>query len=249
MSFLARNGAPLVDTENIVSGQLTINTPAKAAMVAITCLGVAPPNATNVSGFGAVCLEYAPQGKNPVVGWQIGNHAPQICGRVLLTRGSSLLLSTHFVPTRSKQKTSDALTQIAYALADQVGAETRLPTQIDTLLILLDQQNANAASTGDLVIGVTGATIQTPPLIVAGGTRTALLYDITAHDDNAVAISVAVGSLEGWALAGVAGMQGTAQMWAVSWNGKIPEQIVPDGALTPDGVVTVRIIQSQGGQQ
>ncbi|HYK35314.1 DUF6603 domain-containing protein [Alloacidobacterium sp.] len=249
IAFLGRNGAPLVDSESIMNGQLVVNVPAKSAMAAITCLGSVPANAANASGFGAVSLAYAPQGKTPVVGWQIGNHAPQISGRALLTRGSSLLLSTHFVPTHGKQKTSDALAQISYALADQIGSETRLPTEIETLMVLLDQQNADAAGAGDLAVGITGATVQTPPLIVAGGARTALLYDIAARDDKVVTISVAVGSLQGWALAGVAGMQGSAQSWAVRWNGKVPEQIVPDGALTPDGALIVRIVQSQGGPQ
>lgn len=248
ITFLARNAMPLVDTENIVNGELTMNVPAQAAMVAIECLGAIPANTPISAGFGAVSIAYAPQGKIPAVGWQIGNHAPQIGGRALLTRGSSLLLSTHSVPNRSKQKTSDAFAQISYAQANQVGSETRLPKQINTLLVLLDQKNADAASAGDLVIGVTGATVQTPPVIVTGGVRTALLYDITGQDEKAANISVAVGSLQGWALAGIAGLQGNAQSWAVRWNGKIPEQIVPDGALTPNGTVTVRITQSQGGQ-
>jgi len=246
VSFLARNGSPLVDTESGVAGQLAMNVPANAAMAAVTCLGAVDASAAKVSGFGAICLTHAPQGSTPVVGWQIGNHAPQISGRALLTRGSSLLLSTHYVASHGKQKTSDALAQISYALADQVGSETRLPTQIETILILLDRQGGDEASAGDLAIGVTGATVHTPPLLVVGGNRSGLLYDITSHDGKAVSISVAVGSLTGWALAGVAGMQGSAQSWAVMWNGKVPEHVVPDGALTPDGVLTVHITQSQG---
>jgi hypothetical protein len=184
-----------------------------------------------------------------VVGWQVGNHAPQISGRALLTRGATLLLSTHYVPRRYKQKTSDVLAQISYAAADQVGTETRLPVQIDTVLVLLDQQNTDAAGADDLAVGIDGATVQTPPLLVVGGTRTALLYAITAHTANASTISVAVGSLTGWRVAGVAGLAGSAQTWAVRWNGKIPEQIVPEGPLTPGGSVTVQIVASKGGTQ
>ncbi len=250
VAFLSRTGTPLEDTESIVQKQLSLAVPADTAMVAITCLGALPANTPlPTAGFGAVSLAFAPQGQQPVVGWQIGNHAPQISGRALLIRGATLLLSTHYVARQGKQKTSDTLAQISYALADQVGTETRLPTQIDTILVLLDQGDGDAANAGDLTIGVTGATIQTPPLIVSGGARTALLYSISAHDAKAENISVAVGSISGFQVAGIAGLSGSAQSWAVRANGKIPEQIVPDGPLTPNGAVTVQIQTTQGGTQ
>jgi hypothetical protein len=89
--------------------------------------------------------------------------------------------------------------------------------------------------------------------LVVGGTRTALLYAITGHTAGASAIAVAVGSLSGWRLAGVAGLTGAAQAWAVRWNGGIPEHIVPEGPLTPDGAIAVQItaqlIPSTGGLQ
>ncbi|HEY6489867.1 MAG: DUF6603 domain-containing protein [Terracidiphilus sp.] len=249
IAFLGRNGTPVQDTESVVQKSLTLAVPSSAAMVAVTCLGSSTAVASQLSGFGAVSLAYAPSGTSPVVGWQVGNHAAQISGRALLTRGATLLLSTHFVPRQNKQKSSDALTQISYAAADQVGTETRLPAQIDTVLVLLDQLSSDAASAVDLTVGIDGATVETPPLLVGGGSRTALLYAITARTTNAAAISIAVGSLAGWRLAGVAGLAGSAQTWAVRWNGKVPEQIVPEGPLTPDGSVNVQIVPSQGGRQ
>jgi hypothetical protein len=72
---------------------------------------------------------------------------------------------------------------------------------------------------------------------------------VTAHDDKAAYISVAVGSVAGYQVAGVAGMSGTAQTWAVRWNGGIPQQIVPEGALTSNGSITVQIASVQGGKQ
>lgn len=216
-------------------------------MVAITSLG-ALPETKAISGFGAVTLTYASHGKASVVGWQIGNHAPQISGRALLVRGGTLMLATHHVAKHRKQKTSDAMTQISYALADQAGTETRLPKSIDTILVLLDGADADAATADDLTIGITGATIATPPLLVTGGARTALLYTITAHDDKADSISIAVGSVAGYQVAGVAGMSGTAQSWAVRWNGGVPQQIVAEGPLTPNGSITVQIPQVQGGK-
>ena len=46
---------------------------------------------------------------------------------------------------------------------------------------------------------------------------------------------------------GVVGLAGNAQEWGVRFNGTIPQQIVPDGPLTPDGSVTVRLLPLSGG--
>jgi hypothetical protein len=51
---------------------------------------------------------------------------------------------------------------------------------------------------------------------------------------------VSVASVSGWQLAGVVGLPGTAAEWAARWNGVVPEQVVPDGPLSPDGAVTAR---------
>jgi hypothetical protein len=40
----------------------------------------------------------------------------------------------------------------------------------------------------------------------------------------------------------VVGMPGSAQEWATDLQGKVPEHIVPDGPLTPDGSVSVRLV-------
>ncbi|HEY9137080.1 MAG TPA: DUF6603 domain-containing protein, partial [Terriglobus sp.] len=210
IAFLGRTGEPIQDTESLVLRQLVVQVPAGCAMAAITYLGTLQQS-SSVVGFGAVTLAYAPQGKFSIAGWQIGNHAPQISGRAVLVRGGTLMLATHYVAKHGKQKTSDAITQISYALADQAGTETRLPKGVDTILVLLD--SVDAAPTDDLSIGVAGATIATP-LLVTGGARTALLYPVITHDDKAAFISVAVGSVAGYQVAGVAGMRGTAQSWA-----------------------------------
>ena len=37
-------------------------------------------------------------------------------------------------------------------------------------------------------------------------------------------------------------MPGHAQEWATDLHGKVPEHIVPDGPLTPDGSISVRMV-------
>jgi len=58
---------------------------------------------------------------------------------------------------------------------------------------------------------------------------------------------VAVASTTGWRLAGAVGLPGRAQEWAAYMHGGVPEHIVPEGPLTPDGQVTVRLTQVSGG--
>jgi hypothetical protein len=105
---------------------------------------------------------------------------------------------------------------------------------------MLDQQDLTAAGDGDLAIAIQGATLATPPLRVVGGARKILLYDVTQVTNNDHLV-IAVASRSGSRLSGIIGLSGRAQEWAALWNGGIPEHIVPDGPLTPDGSVTVTI--------
>ena len=68
---------------------------------------------------------------------------------------------------------------------------------------------------------------------------------MTAGADH---ISVAAASASGWRFAGVVGLAGKAQEWGVRFNGTIPQKVVPDGPLTPDGSITVRLLPIPGGQ-
>jgi large repetitive protein len=248
VTFLAKNGAVLGDQETVPAGEVTLTVPDKCFMAAVTCLGTLPDGvAAPPAAFGAVSWASSPQGRNPVVGWQSGNHVPQVGALSILTRGSTMILSHQHVPTRGKHATSDAMVQISDALASQSGVETWLPPSVSVVAVLLDQQDADAVREGDLAIAVNGATLTVPPLRVTGGQRRALLYDVASRDANIDHIVVAVGSEKGWRLAGVAGLPGQAQQWAARWNGSVPEHIVPDGSLTPNGSVTVRVIAAPGG--
>jgi hypothetical protein len=74
-----------------------------------------------------------------------------------------------------------------------------------------------------------------------------LLYDVQQVKEGITHITIGAASVAGWRFAGVIGLSGKAQEWGVRFNGKIPEQIVPDGPLTPDGSVNVRLVAASGG--
>ena len=133
------------------------------------------------------------------------------------------------------------MTRVSDALSGQSGVETWLPKSIGAVMILLDQLDPTAALAGDLGIACDGATLATPPVAGSGGTRRALLYDVTATDDKASRIAISVASQKGWGLAGVIGLPGRAAEWAARLHGTVPPQLVPDGPLTTAGEVRVRL--------
>jgi hypothetical protein len=158
----------------------------------------------------------------------------------LLGRGSCVILSQPNLTRKGKQVTAQGMIRLSQAVVDQSGIETWLPVSIGVVGLFLDQQDPTAAADGDLAIAVNGATLSTPPVRVSGGTRKILLYDVsqvTATDH----IVIGVASRNASRLSGVIGLSGHAQEWAVRWNGAIPEHIVPDGPLTPDGAIMVTI--------
>jgi hypothetical protein len=109
-------------------------------------------------------------------------------------------------------------------------------------MILLDLQDSSASADGDLALSCQGATLSSTPIRILGGRRRALLYDVSNVDPKADHITVGVASITGWRLSGVVGMPGKAQEWATDLHGKVPEHIVPDGPLTPDGSISVRMV-------
>jgi hypothetical protein len=115
--------------------------------------------------------------------------------------------------------------------------------------VLLDQQDPTATVAGDLALALDGATLNNTPIRILGGRRRMLLYDVTQVTQGADHITVAAASLTGWRFAGIIGLTGNAQEWAVRFNGTIPQQLVQDGPLTPNGSVTVRLLSVTGGTQ
>ncbi|HEY1986688.1 MAG TPA: DUF6603 domain-containing protein [Terracidiphilus sp.] len=248
ITFLTRGGSVLGDSEYPAAPptgtpQTTIALPAKCGMVSIECLGKLPASsAAGAPGFAAIAFTAAPAGKKTVAGWQAGNLLPQVGPTTILARGSCLVLPQTFIPLRNRQAISQTMIRVSDAVAVQIGTETWLPVSIGVVMILLDLQDASASADGDLALSVNGATLSSTPIRILGGRRRALLYDVSDADRTADHITVGVASVTGWRLSGVVGMAGKAQEWATSLQGKVPEHIVPDGPLTPDGSISVRMV-------
>ncbi|HEY1502139.1 MAG TPA: DUF6603 domain-containing protein [Acidobacteriaceae bacterium] len=247
ITFLTRGGSVLGDSEYPPAPasalQTTVPLPANCGMVLIDCLGKLPAGSAAVApGFAAIAFTAAPAGKKTVAGWQSGNLLPQAGPTTILGRGSCLMLPQTHIPLRNRQAISQTMVRVSDAVADQIGTETWLPTTIGVVMILLDLQDATATADGDLALSAQGATLSSNPIRILGGRRRALLYDVSDADATAGHITVGVASVSGWRLAGVVGMPGKAQEWATDLQGKVPEHIVPDGPLTPDGSISVRMI-------
>jgi large repetitive protein len=251
VTFLTRGGSVLGDREypptapSNTAPLITIALPAKCGMVSIECLGKLPAGSLAVTpGFAAVAFSAAPAGRRTVAGWQAGNLLPQVGPTTILGRGACLMLPQTHIPLRNRQAISQTMVRVTDAVADQIGTETWLPTSVGVVMILLDLQDATATANGDLALSVKDATLSSAPIRILGGRRRALLYDVSGVDPKADHITVGAGSSTGWRLAGVVGMPGKAQEWATDLQGKVPEHIVPDGPLTPDGSVSVRLVAS-----
>ena len=249
MTFLTRGGSVITDQEFAAGGGASIAIPERCGMVAITCLGVPPGTLTKVNpGLGAVSFSAAPAGLMATAGWQLENLLPQVGPTTILGRGACLVFPQSSAPNRKKQPVSSAMVNVSDALATQSGVETWLPTLTGVVMILLDQQDPSAAANGDLALSVNGATLSASPIRILGGRRRALLYDVQQVTAGADHITVGAASLSGWRFCGVIALSGKAQEWGVRFNGKIPEQLVPDGPLTPDGSVMVRLVAAPGGK-
>ncbi|MGA8043261.1 MAG: DUF6603 domain-containing protein [Terracidiphilus sp.] len=243
ITFLTRGGSVVTDIEYPSAAQMAIPIPARSGMVAVTCLGRLPMGASMPApGFGAVAFTASPASRRTVAGWQAANLLPQVGPTTILGRGACLMLPQTFIPLRRRQAISQTMVRASECVAGQIGVETWLPTSIRVVLVLLDLQDATAASNGDLALSAQGATLAATPVRILGGRRRALLYDVSDADPKADHIVIGAASLTGWRLAGVVGMAGSAQEWATSLQGKVPEHIVPDGPLTPDGSISVRLV-------
>jgi hypothetical protein len=138
------------------------------------------------------------------------------------------------------QASSQGVTPASAVVSDAPIIETRLPVGASVIAVTLDRQDPTAADHGDLALAVEGAALITPPLAAGTGSRRIVLYDVGDRDKDAQWISVSVASRTAWRIAGVAGLAGRANEWAARFNGAVPDNLVPDGPLTPDGSLNVR---------
>jgi len=242
---LGRAGNILKDVELVAGGGGGMPIAPGTTRLAVMALGAVSLPPSRVGAFGAISSALAPPGGVPATGWQAGNLMPQVGPAVFLGRGASLTVPRAAVPSRGRQRTTEAMVRMSEAIADQAGVETHLPLVTEVVAIVLDQQDPSAALDGDLAVYVQGVTLS-PPLRVGGGRRLALLYDIVTKDASGDTISIAVGSQTGWRLNGVVGLTGKAREWAARMAGGIPEQLVPDGPLTPEGSAWVWLLATGG---
>ncbi|HEY3705009.1 MAG TPA: DUF6603 domain-containing protein [Terracidiphilus sp.] len=245
VTFLTRGGSVVADAEYPPAASTKIEIPPRCGMISVECLGKLPAGiAPRQSGFAAITFSAAPAGRKTVAGWQAGNLLPQVGPTTILGRGSCLVLPQTHIPIRDRQAIAQTMVRVSDAVASQIGTETWLPVDIGAVMILLDLADATSSDDGDLAISAQGATLSAAPIRILGGRRRALLYDVTKADPKAAHIVIGVASAKGWRLSGVAGLPGKAQEWATDLQGKVPEQVVADGPLTPDGSITVRLSMS-----
>lgn len=240
--FMNGAGVPVQDLEVVVSQLESLDVPANAVSVAILCLGAAPSALRlDKAGFGAVSERAAPAASFAATGWQSGSHLQQVSSCVYLGRGAQVRTNRPRQAVVKKQRSSQGLVLAGQELGDVPLIETRLPVSASVVALLLDRQDPTAADEGDLTIAADGARLITPPVALGTGSRRMLLYDIDERRQDSSWISVTVGSRAGWRLGGVVGLAGRASEWGVRFNGAVPEHLVPDGPLTPNGSVNVRL--------
>jgi hypothetical protein len=239
--FAKRNGTPISDMEYAILTGTSLVVPKGTALVVVESLGNLPAGALAPAvGFATITSTFAPAQKQAAVGWQAINTLLQIGPTQLLARGATVRLARNYGSQTLGQRASFGVAVAAHALLQQTAVETQLPKNISVVMIALDLADATAAGgPDDLAIGVSGATLTTPPQRVASANRRLLLYDVAGLDGLATAITISVASTAGWSIAGVIGVHGSAQEWAIQLSAGIPECFVPEGPLTPDGALTV----------
>ncbi len=247
LTFLSRSGGVLQDQEFLpVAGGSSVVVPTATERLAAHCLGVPPAAAAYPQGFGAISASAAPRTDFAVTGWQSASMLMQAGASIFLGRGSTVRLARPFTPRRSGIKTNQTVLRASEVMLNETGVETALPIETSVVMILLDRQDATAAADGDFGVAVLGATLTTPPLRVEGGSRRTLLYSIAKLDAGAASITVSTASVAAWKVAGVVGLPGQAQEWAVRFNGGVPPHLIPEGPLTPGGQVAIQFIPSTG---
>jgi hypothetical protein len=242
---LDAGGGVLSDIELVPEAE-TLAMAAGTAMVAVQCLGQFPRTVkAPPPGFAAVTLAAAPARGSAGVGWEMEDVREQVATSVVLGRGASLRFARPHLTRHRGQKTPWSMARIGDIASRQHGVETRLPTRVSVVVVILDAQDSCAVEDGDFGIAVDGATLKTPPVPVGGGRRRALLYDVVEPTRGRDFFTVALASKEGWRVAGVIGLAGRSVEWANRWHGNIPEDMAPVGPLTPHGSVRIQLLMGK----
>jgi hypothetical protein len=254
--LLDRGGKVLSDNEGAGSWQVELLD--GASLLVAAGLGSPSPVGGEINtaspvggGTGALSSQFAPSGAIAATGWESGSLLAAVSAQTLLCRGGWLTLDRPQSSRRQRVSTHLASVRAASAVAEAAGVQTWLPASTTTVAILLDQVDPTAAFNGDLAVAVIGASLVDPPSRIGGGRRLVLLYEVspaqgqasrsTAGSPGAPPIGITAASLTGWRVAGVVGLPGVPAEWAARWNGAVPEHLVADGPLSPDGTIVVRI--------
>ena len=224
-------------------GDYTLAVPAGAGMLAVTALGQGSEGGTAISRTGerGGVTGAMTAGGRAVLGWESGGQASQVGPATLLARGAVLRLGVPGGPSVRGHVEASGVVPISSALVGQQVTGTELPRSVTVAGVLLDSPTDAVPGPDDILVHVDGATANPHPVQVVSGRRTLYLYDVAAVKD-APMIVIAAGVTGPARLAGVLGSTGTAAEWAAALAGSTLTQLVPDEHLTPDGTLTMRLV-------
>jgi hypothetical protein len=220
--------------------------PENAGAVAITGLGrlvAAGDDWRMKPGAGAVTAFAAPSGRYPATGWQSSDQAMQVSGTTLLARGSIVRSTARPDARRNDQGLPHGVISMGTAVEQARGIETWLPPATPVVAVTLDARSARLPNDTDLELTVRRAMVSERMVRVGAGQRAIYLFDVTTDaklNPQQRAIEIGVVTARDVRITGVVGLGGTARSCGERLNGRLPEDWVPDGPLTPDGMTRVR---------
>ena len=251
VTLLSRGGGVLSDAEHATGEDLRIVLPDTCAAVAVTGLGrlgAARDGWRIPPGPGAVTAFAAPAGRTPATGWQSSDLGVQLNATTLLVRGAVLSLSEPAQVALHGQSLTQAVVPLAQAIGIDAAVEMRLSARITVLAVMLDAVSQRLPGDDDLMLSLHNASIDARPVRAGGGQRAVLLFDVHADPkatvNGDVPIIVGAHAATDVRISGMVGLGGTAREWGERLNGGLPEDWVPDEALTPDGATRVRFVGS-----
>lgn len=246
VTLLSRGGGLLMDAE-YAQGQVELPLPDNCAAVAVSGLGRLgamrdgwriPP------GPGAVTAFAAPGGRLPATGWQSSDHAVQLNARTLLVRGAVLVLSQKAGVAVHGQTLGQAIVPLAEVVQVSTAVQLHLSPHVQVVAVTLEAEGGRRPGDDDLAMAVDRGSLSRQPVRAAAGSRTVMLFDLTPDPDATAngdqPVIVSVHGAEDVRIVGVVGLGGSASDWGAQLNGSVPEDWVPDEALTPDGSTRIR---------
>jgi len=249
VTTLSRGGSVLEDREYGSARDLSIELPENAAAVAVCGLGklLAGGEGWKVApGTGAVTAFAAPPGRYAATGWQSSDQALQVGDTTLLARGAVVRLGTRTLSRRSGEKSPHGVISMALAAERAQGIETTLSAATRVVAITLDARSARLPSDADLELTVRGARLAEAPVRAGAGQRAIYLFDVLplaggARDKQPTPLEIGIVTPDDVRVTGVVGLGGTASAWGERLNGTVPDDWVPDSALSAGGQTRIRL--------